>query len=407
MTSKYYNELKKKIENGKITKQDIKRAQAKGFDINEADPTNWGNTLLMCAAMKFDKKAIKILADCGADLDVQDDAFGCTACMDAAMSVPTSASIEGKVMETIELLVMLGADIYIPDNIGRILLDDCFTKYNEKAKRRIIEVHKAYEKEFARKFAGKLLLDENQKLKCENRQLCEELASLQQQSAKNGKTQESEVEASIDGIEKRKPTKFYNELKKKIENGTITEEDIKRAQAKGFDINEIDPDHDNYTLLLCAAYCVNIEAIKILANCGANLNVQDSDRGCTACMTLAIFGQRDWLNPNRFVTGIKFLVASGADICIPDDEGRIVLGDWYIKDENTRKEIYRIYKKYKNTVKGILAENKVLSIKNKQLRIEIAKLQNISVQNVGTATNGADVRRKAVADKRQGNIHSS
>ena len=82
MTNELYDKLKKKIEDGKITKEDIENAKkSRYFNINDKGDDGW--TLLHWALFDNRIEEMKLLLDCGADVDAQDD-NGWTVCMNAA-----------------------------------------------------------------------------------------------------------------------------------------------------------------------------------------------------------------------------------------------------------------------------------------------------------------------------------
>ena len=206
-------------------------------------------------------------------------------------------------------------------------------------------------------------------------------------------------------------SKLYTELRWKIIERTITEEDIKKAKkSRTFDINERDGDYR--TLLHLAAEYGQTETAKLLVKHGALIN-KGNAYGRTACMFAAINGHIDTVKV--FVEELKAdinaqdkfgwtacifaaiykknemleaLVKLGADISIKNNEGKTVLD--YI-DMETKKKLIELRREYEKS-----------HPKAKKMADDLAKiyLPKVAVKLVNTPKNGRKAQKAGVeADK--------
>lgn len=80
---------------------------------------------------------------------------------------------------------------------------------------------------------------------------------------------------------------------------------------------DVQDDDDDSTALICAAYLGQIDVIKLLIGCGADLNIQNK-WGNTALVLAAASGH---------VECVKLLIDAGADLDIKNNSERTALGE--------------------------------------------------------------------------------
>ena len=101
---------------------------------------------------------------------------------------------------------------------------------------------------------------------------------------------------------------------------------MKLLLKNGADVNSKD-ERDGYTLLIRASLYGQVDAVKLLLEYGANMDIQNND-GNTAIMLASEAGNNDV---------VKLLLKNGADVSIKNNEGEDILD--FAKNKETRKVI--------------------------------------------------------------------
>ena len=218
---------------------------------------------------------------------------------------------------------------------------------------------------------------------------------------------------------------FYRQLKYKIEDGNLTEEDIQYAKDHGFDIDEkgendetllhfaaergqtqaarnlvnrgatVDArDHGDWTPCMTAARFGRTETVKVLVEeLGADINAQDCD-GKTACMCAAHHDDKE-------KETLFELVRLGADISIETFHGTTVFDFFREEDMEPKKKIIELRREYEK-----FHPDKPKMADDLAARYLIPQ-EKIAVKKLDTPKNGSEIIDRAVsADNVQGHPRS-